>query len=381
MSLEETISPELQQYIDQVVSKLSGNSWSFLQGFFLGQLTIVFLVLAFVKFMLLEEVQKKQKRPLPLPTQSPLKSQAANSSPASVILSKTLYDPKYHPPESTDWLNVLLAQAINQYREDAKADNRLVRFVDRILNEGVKPNFVGTIEVTKLDIGEEYPIFNNARIRSTETIDRMRVEVDCEFNDQISLGIDTQIIINWPKPRIAVLPISLVLSVVKFSATMALEIETSSDSTFIAVSALPDFILEFGVQSLIGSRSKLEGVPKITHMVTSKLRNMFCENFVYPNSKKIKIPSLWETETYKNNIAISEDASKSENGLDGINNHISHDDNENNPEGQDAYEQEHLIVKEKSTSSALNGLRKRNSVISDYPLVQDDIFFGHGIKS
>ncbi|CAJ0901916.1 7234_t:CDS:10 [Entrophospora sp. SA101] len=32
-------------------------------------------------------------------------------------------------------------------------------------------------------------------------------------------GIDTQILINWPKPKIAVLPISLVLSVIKFEAT------------------------------------------------------------------------------------------------------------------------------------------------------------------
>jgi len=75
------------------------------------------------------------------------------------------------------------------------------------------------VEVTRLDIGEEFPIFNNARIRPADTIGRMRVEVDCDYSDQITLGIDTQILLNWPKPKIAVLPISLVLSVVKFSAT------------------------------------------------------------------------------------------------------------------------------------------------------------------
>ncbi|CAG8527094.1 15522_t:CDS:2 [Acaulospora colombiana] len=375
MSLEQAISPELQQYIDQVVSRLSGSSWSFLQGFFLGQLTIVFLILAFIKFMLLEEVQEKQKRPLPIP----LKSQTTNVSPAS-ILSKTLYDPKYHPPESTDWLNVLLAQAIHQYREEAKADNRLVRFVDRILNDGGKPDFVGTIEVTQLDIGEEYPIFSNARIRSTEAIDQMRVEIDCEFSDRITLGIDTQIIINWPKPCIAVLPISLMLSVVKFSATIALEIETNSDCTFISASALPDFVLEFGIKSLIGSRSKLEGVPKITRMITSKLRNMFCEKFVCPNSKKIRIPSLWET--YKNNNNIVEETSRSEDGIEGINNNICNDDNSFNLEDPDTYEQEHLLVNDRSTNSTtIKGMRKRNSIISDYPLVQDDVFFGHSLKS
>jgi len=47
-----------------------------------------------------------------------------------------------------------------------------------------------------------------------------RVEVECNYGDQITLGIDTHILINWPKPKIAVLPISLILSVVKFSATV-----------------------------------------------------------------------------------------------------------------------------------------------------------------
>jgi len=34
------------------------------------------------------------------------------------------------------------------------------------------------------------------------------------------LGIETSVLINWPRPRIAALPVSLVLSVVKFQATV-----------------------------------------------------------------------------------------------------------------------------------------------------------------
>ncbi|CAG8544122.1 4029_t:CDS:2 [Diversispora eburnea] len=284
------ISPEIQHYIDQMFSRISGNSSSFLQGFLLGQLTIVVLVIAFIKFMLLEEASTIQKRPSPT-SATLLNSQTANVPPASIILSKTSYDLKYRTPESTDWLNVLLAQVIHQYREDAKTDNLLVRFVDQALNEKVKPDFVGPIEVTKLEIGEEYPIFSNARIRPTEIMG----EIDCDFNDQITIGINTQILINWPKPRIAVLPISLALSVIKFSATINLEIDTDSDSSYIVVSVLPEFTLEFDIQSLIGSRSKLEDIPKVTQIITSKLRNIFSEKFVHPNSMKIELPPLNST--------------------------------------------------------------------------------------
>ncbi|RHZ81115.1 hypothetical protein Glove_123g156 [Diversispora epigaea] len=291
MSFVQEISPEIQHYIDQMISRISSNSSSFLQGFLLGQLTVVVLVIAFIKFMLLEEASNIQKRPSPT-NATLLNSQTANVPPASIILSKTSYDLKYHSPESTDWLNVLLAQVIHQYREDAKTDNLLVHFVDRALNENVKPDFIGTIEVTKLEIGEEYPIFSNARIRPTELMGRIRGEINCDFNDQITIGINTQILINWPKSSIAVLPVSLALSVIKFSATINLEIDTTSGSSYIVVSVLPDFILEFDIQSLIGSRSKLEGIPKVTQIITSKLRNIFSEKFVYPNSMKIELPPL-----------------------------------------------------------------------------------------
>jgi hypothetical protein len=64
MSSAQSISPEVLEYLDQVVSKLPDSSWSFLQGFLLGQLWIVILVLAFIKYMLLEDVKKHNPKVL-----------------------------------------------------------------------------------------------------------------------------------------------------------------------------------------------------------------------------------------------------------------------------------------------------------------------------
>lgn len=65
----------------------------------------------------------------------------------------------HHPPESTDWLNVLLAQFLMQYREDAKVNDRLILAVDEVLNGGVRPSFVVRFEndssrntVTKIQV-------------------------------------------------------------------------------------------------------------------------------------------------------------------------------------------------------------------------------------
>lgn len=63
------------------------------------------------------------------------------SSTAAHILDKTFYDLLHHPPESTDWLNVLLAQTMSQYRDDAQLNDRLILAIDEVLNGGVRPGF------------------------------------------------------------------------------------------------------------------------------------------------------------------------------------------------------------------------------------------------
>ncbi|CAJ0763493.1 3857_t:CDS:2 [Entrophospora sp. SA101] len=96
------------------------------------------------------------------------------SLPTLIKFYKNLYDPIYNTrSESSDWLNVLLAQIICQYRDDAKTDNSLIRYVDGILNGGEKPSFLGSIKVTRLDLGEDFPVFSNARVKPIDNSGRM----------------------------------------------------------------------------------------------------------------------------------------------------------------------------------------------------------------
>ena len=138
-----------------------------------------------------------------------------------------------------------------------------------------------------------------------------------------------------------------------------MDIVTTPESSYILVSALPDFILEFNVQSLIGSRSKLEDIPKITHIIISKLRNAFCEKFVYPNFEKIKIPDLWSANKNSKN---SEESHSTANQ-------------------QHSFGEEEINDTHTAPSTLAEGLRQRNSVIGDYPLVQDAVFLAHDVQT
>ncbi|KAG0243957.1 ERMES complex subunit mmm1 [Actinomortierella wolfii] len=302
---------------------VNNNGWgfsgmSFTTGLLIGQLSVVLVVLVCFKYLLLEDVRYGRKPrsfsnrgvTIPAPPTKP-------SLPSiTTILNKTFYDVHEHIPESLDWMSVLLAQAIAQYRDDSKVNNRLIKALAEALNGGVRPDWVGHIRVTELNLGEDFPVLSRARIRPADhPAGSVRAEIDIDFNDQIMLGIETSVLINWPRPRIAALPVSLVLSVVKFQATITLQFKTVDGQQYISISTLPDFELEFGVQSLLGARTKLEDVPKVTDLITSKLRGFFIDRCVSPNGRDIAMPTFWaKRDIYAKSQSNSSNANTHMNG-------------------------------------------------------------------
>lgn len=47
-----------------------------------------------------------------------------------------------------------------------------------------------------------------------------RIEAEIEYVDQIELSIETQLVVNYPRPRFAILPISLGLVIERLSGTV-----------------------------------------------------------------------------------------------------------------------------------------------------------------
>lgn len=269
------------------------------------------------------------------------------------ILDKTAYDLSSHLPESTDWLNVMFAQAIAGYREDVLAGGvspdppssqhrastrhggpsiqfgtdpvdpltdlepekeRTARdLMEEILNR-TSSSFLDPIRVTEADFGDAYPIFTNARVRPADDTGRTRIEIDVDYSDQITLAIDTKLLINFPKPRFAVLPVSLSLTIVRFSGTLAIELFSSDPNATVLPTAAPtrsksqippprsrhqlhfslhpDFALEASASSLLGSRAKLQDIPKIEQLLISRLRGWIMDRFVWPRYWSLTLPNL-----------------------------------------------------------------------------------------
>lgn len=348
--------PPLLSYLPTAQS----SRWTFTQGLVVGQVSMVVIALLLIRYVIFEDSatalekerlmrlkisERRSKRHAKILLQDarraagstgahktrqlrdrrggPQRASSATISMFANILERTGYDISTHMAESADWLNVMFAQAIAGYREDVLAGGsnhsgashlepqkeRTARdLMEEILNRATS-SFLDPIRVTEADFGDAYPIFTNARVRPADDTGRTRIEIDVDYSDQITLAIDTKLLVNFPKPRFAVLPVSLSLTVVRFSGTLAIELFSSDPTaTVLPTSASPpimarsrhqlhfslhpDFALEASATSLLGSRAKLQDIPKIEQLLISRLRGWILDRFVWPRYWSLTLPNL-----------------------------------------------------------------------------------------
>ncbi|KAJ5376394.1 hypothetical protein N7509_013280 [Penicillium cosmopolitanum] len=355
------------------------SSLSFTQGFLLGQLSVVLLIGAFIKFFIFGEAPPPPSRGLSNRTthrryssvynttqdQKTLREKPSNSNvlrpvPASStntrsILRKTYYSAiptnpakhgrhrmhhSSHQPESLDWFNVLIAQTIAQYRQtayslkDSPTASILSSLNAAMNNPEKKPSFIDKITVTDISLGEEFPIFSNCRIIAVDDPTnadggRLQALLDVDLSDDnLSIAVETQLVLNYPKARSAILPVALSVSVVRFSGTLCISLipastdpvglhtpatspgpnqdqerepfpgspgstesrdtnsQKSSPKSNTTVSTSPS-------APLIGSRSRLQDVPKVAQLVEARVHAWFEERVVEPRVQVVGLPDLW----------------------------------------------------------------------------------------
>lgn len=269
-----------------------------------------------------------------------------------------------HQPESLDWFNVLIAQTIAQYRQTAyvlkdSPTSSILASLSAALNDPEKkPSFIDKITVTDISLGEEFPIFSNCRIIAVDDPTspdggRLQALLDVDLSDDnLSIAVETSLVLNYPKPYSAILPVALSISVVRFSGTLCISLvpastpplDTPSPSpspptaesganqprsrpddrndpanargrtlnskddeapasddpppktspkSNVAFSFLPDYRLDLSVRSLIGSRSRLQDVPKVAQLIEARVHAWFEERVVEPRVQVVGLPDLW----------------------------------------------------------------------------------------
>ena len=228
------------------------------------------------------------------------------------ILEKTYYNVDTHSAESLDWFNVLLAQMIQQFREEAWHKDNILTSLDSFIQKRSSdlPDYLDKITITELDIGEDFPIFSNCRIQyAPNSSDRkLEAKIDIDLNDKITFGMSTRLLLNYPKKCTAALPIDLAVSMVRFQACLTVSLITGEELEFttgnkiddnekngyyLVFSFTPEYKIDFDIKSLIGARSKLENIPKISNIIEYNIKKWFAERCVEPRFQSVKLPGMW----------------------------------------------------------------------------------------
>ena len=319
---------------------------TFAQGFVAGQL-VLGLILAYVFWSMfmtnVPESLAKQRSDLMERTRILQKSLDARSKRSAGrnetcernfqarlegILQRTKYDIDHHAPESLDWLNLMVAQTMHGYRESILQTSRGMpdrdtdlplpslateekaaakRFVERLLNGAVEGRTMNvlvrrplcspqdTITVTDIDFGFEYPAFSNARFSPSDHRQGVRLDVDFDYVDRITLGLDTKLLFNFPQLRFGSLALALCFRIERIAGTLGIEVGTQEHNPTkqeIRVCLYPDFVLEAHVSSLIGSKNRLQDTPKIEQILVSRLHMAIQQYLVWPKFLSIPLPGL-----------------------------------------------------------------------------------------
>eukprot|EP01135_Chromosphaera_perkinsii_P004725 Nk52_evm36s294 gene=Nk52_evmTU36s294 len=228
--------------------------------------------------------------------------------------------------ESCQWLNTILYRIFADIQCDLDLHETLLNTIIMGLNDpsqdGKKPSFVGDVNVSEFDLGSSIPIVQRIRLvagRDGSPVDlnsEMYVCMDIEYSGNAQLGIETELILNWPVPMSAALPVGLSVSIAKLEGVVMLKcppcafFETSVRDTtaggdaggssgvgkganasqaamqYGTHSLYFDSIprIDFEIHSVLGHKSQAHDLPKLEEMILDKLRDVIVKTCVYPNS-------------------------------------------------------------------------------------------------
>ncbi|KAJ1654257.1 ERMES complex subunit mmm1, partial [Dispira simplex] len=194
--------------------------------------------------------------------------------------------------ESCQWVNLLVAHLFTRYRSNSSLHKRWIRRVMRWINDpAIRPVMLSSIHITGLQLGTAFPQLKQVKIIPQPAVGTVQWHCKVEFTDHVAVGLDTKVLVNWPKPSLAALPISLLLSLTKFTGTVVLEFDPR-DAMAICVSVLPEYQLELDAQSLIGHRAKVQNLPKVRDLIVGRVKAEFHKHLVSPAFKVIQLPTF-----------------------------------------------------------------------------------------
>ncbi|KAJ1923167.1 ERMES complex subunit mmm1 [Tieghemiomyces parasiticus] len=194
--------------------------------------------------------------------------------------------------ESCEWVNLFVAQLLARYRASPAIQHHWVHRLTRWINApDVRPSMLGHVTLHTFHLGSSLPIVKSVKVVPLVAENALQWHLNVDLADQLTVGIDTKVLLNWPKASLAALPVSLSVTLARFTGTVTLEF-LPDNPLAVAVSVLPGYELEWDVQSLLGHRAKVQNLPKIKELIVEQIRAEFTRHLVAPAFQAVPLPTF-----------------------------------------------------------------------------------------
>ncbi|RDX55969.1 maintenance of mitochondrial morphology protein 1 [Polyporus arcularius HHB13444] len=281
---------------------------TFTQGLILGQASILFLLFLVLKYLFFDTDPDRPYRKASYPPKVELGSSEEDLNAARVDLSSL--NSRREGEESSEWLNVFLQQVLEAYRvklrnglTGADGDEIARQRVEEFANKMRPAGLLDYIKVHSVDMGSSAPKLSRARVRrELSKGSDPEIDYDMTYMDSISISVSTSVLFNYPFPSFARLPVSLTISLSLFASSVRLTPPQPNAPhptiTFTLPAPHSDFTLNIKTTSLMGSRAKLEDVPKVHELIQHQIRRVIMEKGTW----KVVLPGLASVSEVKEDV-------------------------------------------------------------------------------
>ncbi|CDO72340.1 hypothetical protein BN946_scf184977.g37 [Trametes cinnabarina] len=239
---------------------------TFTQGLILGQASILLLLFLVLKYLFFDADPDRPYRKASYQPKVEPGLVGEDSGATRIELGNGGLSPDHGEVESSEWLNLFLQQVLDAYRvklrnglSGPEGDEVARRRVEEFANKMRPTGFLDYIKVHDVDLGTSSPRLTRARIHRPAV----------PGSDPVRLTPPNP---HSPHPTI----------------------------TFTLPAPHSDFTLDIKTTSLMGSRAKLEDVPKLHELILHQIRRVIIEKGTW----KVVLPGLASVSEVKEDIKM-----------------------------------------------------------------------------
>ncbi|KAL1301512.1 hypothetical protein AAFC00_005755 [Neodothiora populina] len=196
-----------------------------------------------------------------------------------IKLVQQLYAPDADP--NARWLNALIGRLFLAMYKTDDIENYIRAKINRKISRVSKPNFITSIQIQDIDMGDSAPVISNPKLRDMNVNGDTTIEFDIKYNGGFKLQMGAVARIDLGS-RLKAREVNLIMSgtLRKLSGHMLVRIKPPPSNRFwLTFENMPH--IELSIEPIVSSRQITYGI--ILRAIESRIREVVGETLVFPN--------------------------------------------------------------------------------------------------